>query len=390
MSSAPVLFYVQHLLGVGHLTRAALLSGALADAGTPTHLVSGGMPVADLPLGRARLSQLPPARSADTAFTGLVDEAGRPVDSAWRSRRRDALLEIFAALRPRALVVETFPFGRRQMRFELVPLLEAARALRPRPCVVASVRDILQVKHDPVRIAETVDAVRRWFDLVLVHGDPDFVRFEETFPGYRDIAARVRYTGIIGRPPEAYVSPRDGAGCGEVVVSAGGGAVGTALLRAALGARERSRLSGAPWRLLGGPNLDADAFAALRREAGAGITVERARPDFPGLLAGCALSVSQAGYNTVADVVRAGARAVLVPFRGPRETEQALRAARLAARGAATVVEEEDMTPEALARAVDRALDGAPASSAGLDLNGAPCSARLIRRALAPGDGAAA
>ncbi|NIR32324.1 MAG: glycosyl transferase [Gammaproteobacteria bacterium] len=390
MSSAPVLVYVQHLLGIGHLTRAALLSRALADAGTEVHLVSGGMPVADLPLGRARLRQLPAARSADTAFTALVDERGRPVDAAWRSTRRDALLKIFSDCRPRALVVETFPFGRRQMRFELVPLLEAAHELRSRPRVIASVRDILQAKRDPARIAETVDMVRRWFDLVLVHGDPSFVRFEETFPGYRDIAAKVRYTGIVARPPEAYRPCEGGTGCGEVIVSAGGGVVGAALLRAALRARAGSRLRAARWRLLAGPNLDAQAFTALRREAPRGITVERARADFPHLLGGCALSISQAGYNSVADVLGAGVRAVIVPFRGPQETEQTLRATRLAARRAAVVVDEADLDPGRLARAVDAALDGPPASRAGLDLNGAPCSARLIQRLLAARNGALA
>jgi predicted glycosyltransferase len=40
-------------------------------------------------------------------------------------------------------VIELFPFGRRQMRFELLPLLEAARARSPRPWIISSVRDVL-------------------------------------------------------------------------------------------------------------------------------------------------------------------------------------------------------------------------------------------------------
>ena len=40
-----VFFYVQHLLGIGHLKRAATLAQALRDAGFKVVLASGGVPV---------------------------------------------------------------------------------------------------------------------------------------------------------------------------------------------------------------------------------------------------------------------------------------------------------------------------------------------------------
>src|SRR6202007_957034 len=84
-----VLFYVQHLLGIGHLRRAAALSRALVAAGAEVAFVSGGEPVPALDLGGARLIQLPPASAADAGFSKIVDEHGRPVDAAWQERRRD-------------------------------------------------------------------------------------------------------------------------------------------------------------------------------------------------------------------------------------------------------------------------------------------------------------
>ena len=56
------------------------------------------------------------------------------------------------------------------------------------------------------------------------------------------------------------------------------------------------------------------------------VVIERARPDFPALLAGCAVSISQAGYNTVLDLVAAGRPAIVVPFDAGNETEQTVRA----------------------------------------------------------------
>lgn len=379
MGSRRIFLYVQHLLGIGHLKRALLLARALADQGLEVDLVSGGMPVPQLQGTSARVLQLPPLRSLDNRFTTLVGSDGQAVGDGWKRRRRDRLLKHFYGRRPDAIVLETFPFGRRQMHFELFPLLAAAHAVRPRPCVISSVRDILQEKRNPARIEETVTLVERWFDRVLVHGDPRLVRFEESFARADEIAEKLSYTGFIADVAEAYTTQSD-AGRGEVVVSTGGGAAGKDLLDIALRARPLTRFSNVRWRLLAGSNLGGDDFAAVRRRAPIGVIVERARADFPALLANCLVSVSQGGYNTVMDILRAGARAVIVPFRGEGETEQALRAARLQQRRVLQVVQERDISPEQLARAIDAAFDAAPASAAGLDLNGAANSARLIAR----------
>ena len=50
-----IFFYVQHLLGIGHLRRAATLAQALEKAGFQVTLASGGRPVAGY-----RVLQLPP------------------------------------------------------------------------------------------------------------------------------------------------------------------------------------------------------------------------------------------------------------------------------------------------------------------------------------------
>ena len=66
--------------------------------------------------------------------------------------------------------------------------------------------------------------------------------------------------------------------------------------------------------------------------------VFRFRSDFASLLNGAALSVSQAGYNTVCDILRAGCRSLLVPFSAGGETEQSVRAERLARLGLASFI----------------------------------------------------
>jgi predicted glycosyltransferase len=385
--SARVLIHVQSLLGSGHLVRAARIARGLAEAGFEAHLASGGGRVADAELGGARLHDLPAMRAADAGFTRIVDDAGREIDDAFRARRRDALLALFARIRPRILVTELFPFGRRQCRFELLPLLDEARATNPRPLIVCSLRDILQAKSKPERAEETLALLTAYYDLTLVHGDTRLVALDDSFPAASRIAPAPRYTGYIAPPPLAAATEHSG----EVLISAGGSGVGVPLLDTALRARTMSRLKDRVWRFLLGGGIDPAAARALAENAGPGVVVEPARADFLPLLAGAAVSVSQAGYNTVMDLLTVRTRAVLVPYVGPPsassgETEQSLRAERIEARlGGVVVVAEKELAPERLAAAIDRAAEGPRPDPGrlGLDLTGVATTARILQAALA-------
>src|SRR3546814_12166573 len=72
---ADVLLYVQHLLGIGHIRRAAVLARAFHRAGLKVVFVTGGFPVRGLALDGVEVVQLPPARSADETFA--VIQIGR-------------------------------------------------------------------------------------------------------------------------------------------------------------------------------------------------------------------------------------------------------------------------------------------------------------------------
>jgi predicted glycosyltransferase len=375
MTRPRIFFYVQHLLGIGHLRRAAAIARGLERHGLAVVFVSGGEPVADLDLGQAEIVQLPPARAGDSRFGSIVDAHGRPIDDAWRALRRETLLAAFERSAPAAVLVELYPFGRRPFRFELLPLLEAAAGRRPRPAILCSVRDILVGKNDPQRTAEVVDIVRQYFDTVLVHGDPELIGFGATFAAADRIADRLRYTGyVVGDAlPAARAAQK-----GEILISAGGGAVGGPLLRAAVGARRLTRVAQQPWRIVTGLNLPDSEFAALRSAlADSDVVLERFRSDFQGLLQGCRLSVSQAGYNTVMELLAAGTRAVVVPFADGGETEQPVRARLLAERGLLTVVEPDGLTPQSLAAAID-AADQAPRPTVSFKMSGTDGTAGAV------------
>lgn len=382
MSRKRVFIYVQHLLGIGHLKRAVALARASVGEGLEVTLASGGLAPPGVAPDGVRWIQLAPVRAADERFQVLLDEAARPIDDAWRARRRDALLRAWREAEPQLVVTELFPFGRRQMRFELLPWLDAVLAAPRRPVIVSSVRDILGAgQRDRSRQDEMLALFARYYDHVLVHGDPQFVRFERTFRHAPALGARLHYTGyVVDRDPKPRIDPE--AGRDEVLVSSGGGAVGLRLLETAIRCRSRTVLADRTWRILAGINVPATAFAsleALAAESGAGrVLVERARCDFRTLLANASLSISQAGYNTLGEILDAGVRAVCVPFSGGREIEQSLRASVLAERGRIECLDDERLAPEALARAVDRAAARPRPARGGIDLDGARASARRL------------
>jgi predicted glycosyltransferase len=368
-----VLFHVQHLLGIGHLQRSLRIANALVARGIDVTLLHGGLPVPEIDRASAiEIVQLPPIRARDATFA-LVDEAGNPLDDALRAARRDKLLAAFATAKPDVVVIEGFPFARRGFRFELDPLIAALRKTQPRPLLLCSVRDIPTVRGNPERLRDIVDRVRSDFDAVLVHGDPNFIPFDAAFPATPELADRIHYTGYV---TTSVVSERNVLS-GEVLVSVGGGAAGRALLTAAIEARRRGCLAHYPWRILAGTGLSDAEFATLRGEAPAGVAVERFRRDFAALLRRCHVSVSQAGYNTVVDILAARVRAVLVPFAAERETEQSIRAEHVAARGGALLVRESELSWQSLAVAIERAAVSEPRPIA-LDTDGAAHSATLI------------
>ncbi|WP_421870064.1 glycosyltransferase family protein [Motiliproteus sp.] len=392
MSSPRVLFYVQHLLGIGHIKRASLLVRGWLEAGLQVSVVSGGEAVEQFGFDGAELIQLPPVRACDASFSALVDQQGQPLSEGFKQQRREQLLQTLERVKPDLLVIENYPFGRRQLRWELKPLLIRAGALEKPPIRICSVRDILQ-RRKPEREQESLDLLAAHFDAVMVHGDPAFIPLHDSFPRSTELADKLHYTGYVTELQDSS-RHKDGGGSNEVLVSAGGGAVGFSLMKACLEAlrlpEQAQALSanGEPvcWRLLLGPNMteqQTEQLQALARAADPDryrVIMEPLRPDFVDLLKACRLSISQGGYNTLMDLLSARPRAVVVPFEGSGETEQRARTERLAELGLCQWVSEAQLGPEAICAAIINALNAPAGNPFQLDCNGAAKSASILQQ----------
>lgn len=371
-----VLFYVQNLLGIGHIHRAARISRALCQQGARVFVAFGGVPLEQMDFGHtAQILQLPFIYAQDSRFTQFQTSQGGVPDQEWRQTRMTLLQKWFTSLCPDVLLVETYPFGRRLFRFELEPLLQTVQRTRPRPFVACSVRDILVQKKELQRLVEMVFVVRKYFDCILVHGDTAVIPFSETFPLTPRIADKIIYTGYVSS--EVSVVPRLQQSNKEIIVSVGGGAVGKALLDTAC---QAARILTYPWRILTGPHLPQSDFLALQKQLPYNVCIERYRSDFVCLLRHCLVSVSQGGYNTIIDILQARCRAIVVPFAEGMETEQTVRARFFAQKGVLTMIEPQHLSVDLLVQTIQSLIEKPLSCPFVVSLAGAEYTASFLRR----------
>jgi len=368
-----ILFWVQHLLGTGHLSRLLAVANETARLGARVIVASGGPPGHfAIPHG-VELVQLPPIWAKDSTLKTLVRAGGEPVDQEYWQARQQRLLDLLQPDVPAAIVIEMFPFGRRKFHNELVGLIQSTKLLNPRACIICSLRDVLVTQRRIVRLTEMVTLARQYFDKILVHSDAEVIPLAHSFAPADEIKDLCAYTGyVVSRSAVALELGRAG-----VVVSAGGGIVGRRLIDAALRTAPHTRLADSPWTIVTGPRAEEQDVQAWRTAAAGNVTVVRHAPELAKLIAQARLSISQAGYNTVAETLFARTPAVLVPFETATEDEQLIRASAIARRGLAQIVREADLSSSTLAAAIERAIESDPAARP-INFDGAHKSANRI------------
>jgi len=356
-----LMFYCQHLLGIGHLVRSVQIVRSLATEFRVLFAL-GGAPVEGVALpDGVRLVQLPPLQS-DLDFNGLEVSGAQAALDEIKARRRDLLLEACKSASPDILVTELFPFGRKQFTFELLPLLEYFRTTKPNGIAVSSVRDVLVTKADQSKYErQACQWINQYYDLVLVHGDKRLVRLDETFSRLEDLHCEVHYTGYVA-PRTSHLGGEPNGQDGPLIVASNGGGrceSGGHLLESVIQAalRLQGRLPHI-FEIYTGPLAPAelyDRWSALA-SASENIRVSRFTPHLAERMRAADLSISMGGYNTVMDVLASGVRALLYPVTANGDQEQAIRAGKLQMLGVAETLSAEDLGPDRMEEAIQRAL----------------------------------
>ncbi len=354
MKKPTLLFYCQHILGIGHLIRSMeIVRGLLADF--EICFVNGGRVVEDFPIPAGVEVVNLPAIATDTEFQALrAIDPDQDLEAVFAART-SMLLDLVDRIQPDLLVIELFPFGRRRFSTELIPCIEVAKARGAK--VVCSLRDIVVTKQDQTRHEDKIcRLMNQYFDLLLIHGDPTFQPLELSFSRVKDLHCPVFYTGYVvqeSADTEAELPLVDGDRP-LILVSVGGGRFGHELLFCTVEAAQY--LEHLPHQILvfTGPFCPPEVFAALEAKAAQrpNVTLQRYTPNLLAHMHQADLSISMAGYNTTMNVLTSGVRAMVLPFTGNDDQEQTLRAERLEELGIVRVIRPDDLQPEVFAQRV--------------------------------------
>ena len=344
-------FLTCHLTGTGHLIRTLALARAALKMGHDVTLITGGRHLGHIDYTGLNVVQLPPVRVLRMEFTILREPSGELVSEEYMASRMTMLTDTLRQIRPDALITELFPLGRRVLAPEFLSAIEATRIANAQAAVITSVRDIPEPK--PKRLTETATHLLKRYDGVLVHGDRTFLPLSTTWPLPDDVAPLIHHVGYVGGG-KAWPLPekRDDG----VLVAVGGGVLGRGLLETAA---QAAKLSMRKWHLLvGGSDAKTVVPELNQRYSAPNLTIESARPDYHQMLAAAGCSVSLCGYNTAVEMAACVTPAILVPSEDADESEQRIRATKMAETSGIQMIRLPDLTPQILADAANALAAG--------------------------------
>jgi predicted glycosyltransferase len=364
--------FTHDAFGLGHVRRSTRIVRAVVerDSGATVLLITGSPAthlLRDLP-PRVDYLKLPTivTSGAENTRPSTLD-IGVAELAALRGELTRCALETFE---PDVLLVDNFPLG---TRLELLPTL---RSLRHRPTrTILGLRDVVdppeKVRKDWSRDG-LYGVVGRYYDRVLVYGMREVLDAAEAYQLPGTVAEKLRYCGYVTagsavRPPDESRAEA-GIGPGFLLATVGGGGDGRPLLEAFLGALDR--FPDRPALVLTGEFMGETDREALHSLASGrpGLILREHVADLPSLMAAADLVVAMGGYNTSAELLAVGARAILVPrtwrsgehddrAKARIDGEQLVRAESLARTGAVDLIHPRKLSAESLAEAIARALD---------------------------------
>lgn len=382
-----LLFYCQHILGMGHLVRSMeIVRGLMSDF--QVCFINGGQIIKEfeIPDGIEVINL--PAIKTDSEFKQL-----KPVDESLslaevQEFRKNKLLQVADEFQPDVLVVELFPFGRGKFSFELIPFLEKLQDSKKPVKIVSSLRDIVVTKTNQEKYENKVcRLMNQYFDMLLIHGDSKFITLNESFSRVKDIQSQTEYTGYVVQKPllEPDLTKEDRAVLESeqplILVSVGGGRFGHELIDCVIASADILKQK-IPHhiQIFTGPFSPDNKVEIWQKETEnkPNIKVSRYTRNLISYMQKADLSISMSGYNTTLNVMTTGVRAMILPFKGNNDQEQRIRASKLDDLGVVKMLDESDLQPEIFSQKLIDYLTVKP-KKLEFDFDGVENTAALIK-----------
>ncbi|HEY6331658.1 MAG TPA: glycosyltransferase [Blastocatellia bacterium] len=290
--------------------------------------------------------------------------------------RSSVIVTTLETLEPDVFLVDHLPAG---YCGELEPALDFLKRRSSRTKTVLGLRDILDAPDVIRREWErdgVYDVLQRYYDLILIYGDPTVFDAAAHYDLNRTCGGKVVYCGYVGpsdlpKPGVRLPDESSPDGAKHLLIMGGGGFDAYPMMSMCIGAIARMRNdTELDCTLITGPLMDRSEYQSIKNEAAGLPIVVAPYVDNPlDYIRRADLVIGMAGYNTVVETMSLGKRMLVVPRGGP-SAEQSMRGDIFAAKGYVATRRLEDSSPESFAEAIWRSLESQPSAGPMPDFNG--------------------
>src|ERR1051325_10905813 len=380
--SPKIVLYSHDTFGMGNIRRTLLLSNEfISEYPGASILIITGSPMIHafrIPKGidyikLPCLDRFAAEQYAPRYLSGCSEEV--------KETREAILRESVLRFNPDLMVVDKRASG---IDGELLPTLHALHQNGRHTRLVLGVRDILDEPDRTRRVLAgngSFEVIDEFYDQVWIYGSKEIFDTAKEYAFPESIHRNTFYCGSL-KSPTVSAGRKDGPP--RVLITTGGGGDGSDIIQAYLtGLSTLPRNVALRTTVIFGPQMPEVRRSELlqRFDYLADVEFLEFEADISNRYAESDVVVSQAGYNTVCELLSFSRRAILVPRSEPVR-EQLIRARLMTQRGFFECIEPKHLTPETLISKVLEALNSSPLTTSTVNLDGLPVIRERVRTLL--------
>ena len=334
--------YSHDTFGLGHLRRCRAIAHSIVEQfkGVSILIISGSQIAGAFDFkARVDFVKIP---SVIKLYNGEYDSIGEYIDIEEILEMRKLIIQKTAeAFNPDIFIVDKEPMG---LKGELEPTLEMFKGTKTQ--TILGLRDVMDSPELLLKEwtkQKMLEKIDNYYDSAWIYGPEHFWNPLEGFDVSKSLASKLKYVGFLERENQSIPST-EGHSLPEkyILVTAGGGGDGIAIMEQVLAAREYDPQIDFPIVMVLGPFMKSDNRDRLRLRASrlANVTLIDFESRMEILMQNAVALVGMCGYNTFCEVLSFNRKALFVPRTKPRQ-EQYIRAKRATEIGLSSM-----LTPE--------------------------------------------
>lgn len=349
-----ILMYSHDTFGLGHLRRCRAIAHSIVEQfkGVSILIISGSQIAGAFDFkARVDFVKIP---SVIKLYNGEYDSIGEYIDIEEILQMRKLIIQRTAeAFNPDIFIVDKEPMG---LKGELEPTLEMFKETKTK--TVLGLRDVmdsptlLEKEWSEQSMLAKID---NYYDTAWIYGPEHFWNPLEGLDVPDSLKSKINYVGFLDRESHSVPSSENHSLPDKyILVTAGGGGDGIAIMEQVLAAREYDPQIDFPIVMVLGPFMKLENRDRIRLRASrlANVTVIDFENRMEVLMQKAIGLVGMCGYNTFCEVLSFDRKALFVPRTKPRE-EQYIRAKRSTEIGLCSMLTpEEAAIPSQMAKAL--------------------------------------